>query len=89
MKNCTYVISLLVLGLIILGFNYVNKNTKARNLQASIDTKFKIELSDVRDNFVVVINDYKYRTVSVLSSISNVATISELTSYKEQNDNYK
>ncbi|GKU78975.1 hypothetical protein L3i20_v233720 [Paenibacillus sp. L3-i20] len=30
-------------------------------------------------------NDYAYR--SVLSSVSNVASISDLTSYEEQNDN--
>ncbi|RCW38755.1 hypothetical protein [Paenibacillus prosopidis] len=85
MKKWAFCISLLFLGLIIMGYNYVEGNTKAQNLQNSIDTKFKYELSNVLGSLSMMMNDYTYR--SVLSSVSNVASISELTSYEEQNDN--
>lgn len=67
-----------------MGYNYVEEHTKARSLQSSIDAKFKFELSQARDSFSMVMNDYTYRYV--LSSVSNVASSSELTSYGEQND---
>ncbi|WP_141505293.1 hypothetical protein [Paenibacillus luteus] len=85
MKKWAFLISLLILGFIIMGYNYVEESTKAQNLQNSIDTKFKHELSNVLGSFSMMMNDYTYR--SVLSSVSNVASISELTSYEDQNDN--
>ncbi|MBH5316772.1 hypothetical protein I6N90_02970 [Paenibacillus sp. GSMTC-2017] len=83
MKKWVYLSLFLVLGFIILRFIYVDDNTEARNLQNAIDAKFKGELSSVRDSFGMVMNDYTYR--SVLSNVSNVASISELTSYEEKN----
>ncbi|KRE88284.1 hypothetical protein ASG89_34870 [Paenibacillus sp. Soil766] len=80
-----FFISFLVLCFIIMGYNYVKGSTKAQDLQNAIDTKFKLELSHVLSSLSMKMNDYSYR--SVLSSVSNVASISELTSYEEQNDN--
>ncbi|OXM15877.1 hypothetical protein [Paenibacillus herberti] len=84
-KWAFFFISILIIGLIILSYKYVEANTKAQNLQNSIDAKFKAELSFTRDSFNVKMNDYAYR--SILSRVSTVASISEITSYEDQNDN--
>lgn len=85
MKNRAYIISfLIILGFIFMGYNYVVEHNKARSLQGSIDAKFKFELGQARDSFSMEMNDYTYR--SVLSSVSNAASSSELTSYEKQND---
>ncbi|MCG7217477.1 hypothetical protein [Paenibacillus mucilaginosus] len=84
MKKWAIIRSFFLLGLIILGYNYVKASTQAQNIQNLIDTKFKYELSNVLSNLSVTKNEHTYR--SVLSSVSTVASISELTSYEEQND---
>ncbi|SDT43407.1 hypothetical protein SAMN05444162_4276 [Paenibacillaceae bacterium GAS479] len=78
-------ISILILGLIIMSYKYVEANNKAQDLQNSIDAKFKTELSILGGSFNVKMEDYEYR--SVLSRVSTVASISDITSYEDQNDN--
>ncbi|MCG7214377.1 hypothetical protein [Paenibacillus mucilaginosus] len=80
MRKWAFLIALLVTGLAISGYSYF----KAQKLQTSIDNRFKHELSSVLSNLSLTMNDDTYR--SVLSSVSNAASISDLTSYEEQND---
>ncbi|MGF7033584.1 hypothetical protein J2T17_004532 [Paenibacillus mucilaginosus] len=80
MRKWAFLIALLVAGLAISGYSYF----KAQKLQTSIDNRFKHELSSVLSNLSLTMNDDTYR--SVLSSVSNAASISDLTSYEEQND---
>ncbi|AFH62465.1 hypothetical protein ACVNS2_17615 [Paenibacillus caseinilyticus] len=80
MRKWAFLIALLVAGLAISGYSYF----KAQKLQTSINNRFKHELSSVLSNLSLTMNDDTYR--SVLSSVSNAASISDLTSYEEQND---
>ncbi|PIH61054.1 hypothetical protein [Paenibacillus sp. LK1] len=83
-KISTYIIVLLTLSLIILGFKFVESQNQRRELQNSIDNSFRYEISNVLHSFSMVVNDYTYR--SMISSVSNAAAISELTSFEKLND---
>lgn len=83
-KISTYIIVLLTLSLIILGSKFVESQTQRKELQNSIDNSFRYEISNVLHSFSMVVNDYTYR--SMISSVSNAAAISELTSFEELND---
>ncbi|KOY17390.1 hypothetical protein [Paenibacillus xylanivorans] len=83
-KKSTYIIILLTLSLIILGFKFVESQNQRKELQNSIDNSFRYEISNVQHSFSMVVNDYTYR--SMISSVSNAAAISELTSFEKLND---
>ncbi|MGW7160153.1 hypothetical protein [Paenibacillus taichungensis] len=83
-KIGTYIIVLLTLSLIILGFKFVESQNQRKELQNSIDNSFRYEISNVLHSFSMVVNDYTYR--SMISSVSNAAAISELTSFEKLND---
>ncbi|NEU63784.1 hypothetical protein [Paenibacillus sp. ALJ109b] len=83
-KISTYIIVLLTLSLIILGFKFVESQNQRKELQNSIDNSFRYEISNVQHSFSMEVNDYTYR--SMISSVSNVAAISELTSFEKLND---
>ncbi|OAX49392.1 hypothetical protein [Paenibacillus sp. AD87] len=83
-KIRTYIIVLLTLSLIILGFKFVESQNQRKELQNSIDNSFRYEISNVQHSFSMVVNDYTYR--SMISSVSNAAAISELTSFEKLND---
>lgn len=83
-KISTYIIVLLTLSLIILGFKFVESQNQRKELQNSIDNSFRYEISNVLHSFSMVVNDYTYR--SMISSVSNAAAISELTSFEKLND---
>ncbi|SEA32347.1 hypothetical protein [Paenibacillus sp. 276b] len=83
-KIRTYIIVLLTLSLIILGFKFVESQNQRKELQNSIDNSFRYEISNVQHSFSMVLNDYTYR--SMISSVSNAAAISELTSFEKLND---
>jgi len=83
-KIGTYIIVLLTLSLIILGFKFVESQNQRKELQSSIDNSFRYEISNVLQSFSMVVNDYTYR--SMISSVSNAAAISELTSFEKLND---
>ncbi|MCM3746119.1 hypothetical protein M3223_01985 [Paenibacillus pasadenensis] len=86
MKKWTiFFISILILGIIMMSYKYDKANTEAQNLQNTIDEKFKIVLSIVYSSFNTKIDEMAYR--SALSSVSTAASISEITSYEDQNDN--
>ncbi|MDR9745265.1 hypothetical protein [Paenibacillus taichungensis] len=83
-KISTYIIVLLTLSLIILGSKFVESQNQRKELQNSIDNSFRYEISNVLHSFSMVVNDYTYR--SMISSVSNAAAISELTSFEKLND---
>ncbi|SDK01285.1 hypothetical protein SAMN05428961_101490 [Paenibacillus sp. OK060] len=83
-KISTYIIVLLTLSLIILGSKFVESQNQRKELQNSIDNSFRYEISNVQHSFSMVLNDYTYR--SMISSVSNAAAISELTSFEKLND---
>lgn len=83
-KIRTYIIVLLTLSLIILGFKFVESQNQRKELQNSIDNSFRYEISNVQHSFSMVVNDYTYS--SMISSVSNAAAISELTSFEKLND---
>ncbi|SHN54152.1 hypothetical protein PTQ21_17450 [Paenibacillus marchantiae] len=83
-KISTYIIVLLTLSLIILGSKFVESQNQRKELQNSIDNSFRYEISNVQHSFSMVVNDYTYR--SIISSVSNAAAISELTSFGKLND---
>lgn len=83
-KISTYIIVLLTLSLIILGSKFVESQNQRKELQNSIDNSFRYEISNVQHSFSMVVNDYTYR--SMISSVSNAAAISELTSFGKLND---
>ncbi|SLJ96693.1 MULTISPECIES: hypothetical protein [unclassified Paenibacillus] len=83
-KISTYIIVLLTLSLIILGSKFVESQNQRKELQNSIDNSFRYEISNVLHSFSMVVNDYTYR--SMISSVSNAAAISELTSFGKLND---
>lgn len=84
-KWAFFFISILILGMIIMSYKYDEANNKAQNLQNTIDEKFKMELSSVYSSFNTKLDEMAYR--SALSSVSTAASISEITSYEDQNDN--
>jgi aspartyl-tRNA synthetase len=75
----------LSLSLVIVGFKFVESQSLRKELQNSIDSSFRYQLSNVLGSFSMEVNDYTYRTM--ISSVSNVAAMSELTSFEEINDN--
>jgi len=77
-------LSVLVLGLIFLSLKYTEAQNRNKLLQLSIDETFKQQLSQVLSSFSMEVNDYTYR--SMLSSVSNVVSLSELTTYDNVND---
>jgi hypothetical protein len=83
-KISTYIIVLLTLSLIIFGSKFVESQNQRKVLQNSIDNSFRYEISNVLHSFSMVVNDYTYR--SMISSVSNAAAISELTSFEKLND---
>lgn len=83
-KISTYIIVLLTLSLIILGSKFVESQNQRKELQNSIDNSFRYEISNVQHSFSMVVNDYTYR--SMISSVSDAAAISELTSFGKLND---
>jgi uncharacterized protein YigA (DUF484 family) len=84
-SKSTYIIILLSLSLIIVSFKFVESQSQRKELQNSIDIAFRHQLSIVLGSFSMEVNDYTYR--SMISSVSNVAAMSELTSYEDINDN--
>lgn len=87
MNKSRYVLLLLILSLVtlaLIGFKYFEAQNKNKELQRSIDNTFKYQLSNVLSSFSMEVNEYTYR--SMLSSVSNIASLSELTSYADVND---
>lgn len=86
MKNKSkYLLIVLLIALFVLSFKYIETINQKIKLQDSIDLTFRAQLGKVLDSFSMVVNDYTYR--SMVSSVYNVAMLSELTSYEEINDN--
>ncbi|MFC5528339.1 hypothetical protein [Cohnella yongneupensis] len=83
-KKSTYIIIALLVLLIILSVGLLKVQNQKIQLQDSIDSTFKAQLSNALSNFSVEVNDYTYR--SMVSSVYNAAILSELTSYEEIND---
>ncbi|AJS58991.1 hypothetical protein [Paenibacillus sp. IHBB 10380] len=80
-----YLTLLLILLLLITGYKSYESNRATQNLQDNIDNTFKYQLSNVLSSLSMKVNDYTYR--SILASVSNVASLSELTSFEDNNDN--
>ena len=83
-KKSTYIIFALSVLLIILSVRLLKVQNQRIQLQDSIDSTFKAQLGITLSSFSVEVNDNTYR--SMVSSVYNVATLSELTSYEEIND---
>ncbi|MNL22805.1 hypothetical protein D3C87_1441650 [compost metagenome] len=83
-KKSTYIIILLILCFAILLFKFFESQNQRNELQNSIDTAYKLQLSNVLGSFSMEVNDYTYR--SMISSVYNVAVMSELTSFEKIND---
>lgn len=85
-KNLNSVIIIfLSLGLIVIGFKYIESQSARKELQGTIDNSFRQQLGSVLGSFSMEVNDYTYR--SMISTVSNVSAMSELTSYGRINDN--
>ncbi|MFC4099188.1 hypothetical protein [Paenibacillus xanthanilyticus] len=84
MKKGTFLTAILMAGLLIAGYYYVTSQMEKQQLQDAVDAKFKVELSNVLGSVSMTMNDYTYRFV--LSSVAAAASIADLTSYEEQND---
>ncbi|MGI2297568.1 hypothetical protein [Paenibacillus sp. GXUN7292] len=85
-KNLNSVIIIfLSLGLIVIGFKYIESQSARKELQSTIDNSFRQQLGGVLGSFSMEVNDYTYR--SMISTVSNVSAMSELTSYGRINDN--
>lgn len=82
--NLKVILLLSIIGFIFTGLKYLEVQNRNKELQNAIDSTFKYQLSNVLNSFSVVVNDYTYR--SMLSSVSNAASMSELTTYEEVND---
>lgn len=82
--NLKVILILSIIGFIFTGFKYLEVQNRNKELQNAIDSSFKYQLSNVLNSFSVVVNDYTYR--SMLSSVSNAASMSELTTYEKVND---
>ena len=82
--NLKVILILSIIGFIFTGLKYLEVQNRNKELQNAIDSTFKYQLSNVLNSFSVVVNDYTYR--SMLSSVSNAASMSELTTYEEVND---
>ncbi|ANE46524.1 hypothetical protein SY83_09800 [Paenibacillus swuensis] len=83
-KISTYLIIILSLSVIILGFKHYESQSQKKDLQNSIDHAFKSQIYNVIGDLSVKLDDYTYKFV--ISSVSNAATLAELTSYEEMND---
>lgn len=79
-----WILFLLLIGLVITGYKYADSRHEVKDLQSSIDAKFRYELSEVLGSLNKEMDDYTYR--SFLSNMSDAAALSDLTSYEEQND---
>ncbi len=82
--NSQVILILSIIGFIFTGLKYLEVHNRNKELQNAIDSTFKYQLSNVLNSFSVVVNDYTYR--SMLSSVSNAASMSELTTYEKVND---
>ncbi|MDQ6419127.1 hypothetical protein RB620_06705 [Paenibacillus sp. LHD-117] len=85
MKKKYAMIIILFLSTIILCYKFIESQSHRKDLQNSIDLAFKNQLSHVLSSFSMQVNDYTYRTM--ISSVYNVAAMSELTSFEKSNDN--
>ncbi|KZS44026.1 hypothetical protein AWU65_28545 [Paenibacillus glucanolyticus] len=83
-KKSTYIIILLTLSFAILLIKFIESQSQKRVLENSIDTAYKVQLSNVLGSFSLQVNDYTYR--SMISSVYSVAVMSKLTSFEEVND---
>ncbi|MGZ9584012.1 hypothetical protein [Paenibacillus marinisediminis] len=83
-KNSKYIIILLSLIVVILGYKFVESQSLRKGLQSSIDISFRNQLSQVLGSFSMEVNDYTYRMM--ISSVSSAVALSELTSFEEIND---
>lgn len=83
-KKNTIIIVLLSLSVCILSFMLVESQRQRTEIQNSIDLAFKYQLSNALSSFSMEVNDYSYR--AMISSVYNVAAMSELTSFEESND---
>lgn len=81
----SFIIIFLSLGLIVIGFKYMESQSARKELQSTIDNSFRQQLGGVLGSFSMEVNDYTYR--SMISTVSNVSAMSELTSYGRINDN--
>ncbi|MEF2248062.1 hypothetical protein [Paenibacillus sp. IITD108] len=81
----SFIIIFLSLGLIVIGFKYIESQSARKELQSTIDNSFRQQLGSVLGSFSMEVNDYTYR--SMISTVSNVSAMSELTSYGRINDN--
>ncbi|WP_223067422.1 hypothetical protein [Paenibacillus caui] len=88
MKRSGYLLLLFLImslvSLAIVSSKYIEAQNKNNELQRSIDNTFKYQLSNTLSSFSMIVNDYTYR--SMLSSVATVASLSELTSYADIND---
>lgn len=84
MKKWIVLTSVFFIGLIVMGYNYVERKNEAKDLQSAIDAKFRAELNKVYGTIISEMNDYTYR--SFLANLSSAASISDLTSFEDQND---
>lgn len=76
---------LLIFSLRFISFKYIETNKSKQELQNSIDKAFKYQLSKIRDSLSLKVDESSYRMI--LTSTSNAATMSKLTSYEDVNDN--
>lgn len=81
----TYLIILLVFALVFIGYKYTDAVKSSKQLQSSIDKNFKSQLSNISSSLSMKVDETSYRII--LTSVSNAAAMSVLTSYENLNDN--
>jgi hypothetical protein len=88
MKKRPFHLILLIFSLvlcILLSLKYIETKNSKDYLQESVDQTFKYQLHQVLSSLSMKMSEYSYRTL--LSSVSNASSLSELTSYEDMNDN--
>ncbi len=84
-KNSTFIIAILMLLVVYLGYKVIVTETNNSDTQRLNDQAFRYQLGKVLGSFSMEVNDYTYR--EMIASVYSVASMSELTSYEDINDN--
>jgi len=84
-KKNAYIIAILAVLVVFLGFKVIVSENNNSEIQRSIDQTFRYQIGKVFGSFSKEVNDYTYR--EMIASVYSVASMSELTSYEGINDN--
>ncbi|WP_020615531.1 hypothetical protein [Paenibacillus daejeonensis] len=84
MKRNTYIIAILSVLVVILGFKIISSENINRDIQRLNDQTFKHQLGMLIGSFSVEVNEYTYR--GMIASVYSLASMSTLTSYEDIND---